>query len=284
VRKTPPWRATRRPARALRPIVVIPIVVALLVGVLSALPDSGPQAADGSAASPGKEPSALDDLPQPVRPAFVPGRPTFLRAGAHATTWAVVRAAAAARAGPNSRARTVGGLETRTPEGTSNIVVVLGNRVDRAGVLWIHVRLPILGEPNTAWVPRNALGGYGTVTTHLVVDLGSLRAILFRRGRAIFGADIGVGKPSWPTPRGEFYVRNKLTGFASPMYGPVAFGTSARSSVLTDWPAGGYVGIHGTDRPDLLPGRVSHGCIRMRNEDILRLSKLMPIGTPITIR
>ena len=44
--------------------------------------------------------------------------------------------------------------------------------------------------------------------------------------------------------------------------------------------AGGFVGIHGTDRPDLLPGRVLHGCIRMRNEDILRLAELLPIGTP----
>jgi lipoprotein-anchoring transpeptidase ErfK/SrfK len=146
------------------------------------------------------------------------------------------------------------------------------------------VRLPVLGDPNTGWIPRNALAGYGTVTTHLVVNLESLRATLFRGGRAVFRADVGVGRFSWPTPRGEFYVRNKLTGFASPMYGPVAFGTSARSSVLTDWPAGGYVGIHGTDRPDLIPGHVSHGCIRMRNEDILRLSKLMPVGTPITIR
>ena len=48
--------------------------------------------------------------------------------------------------------------------------------------------------------------------------------------------------------------------------------------------AGGFVGIHGTDRPDLLPGRVSHGCIRMRNEDILRLAELPPIGTPLSIR
>lgn len=94
----------------------------------------------------------------------------------------------------------------------------------------------------------------------------------------------GLGSSAWPTPRGEFYVRNKLTDFASPMYGSVAFGTSARSADLTDWPAGGYVVIHGTDEPELLPGHVSHGCIRMRNADILRLSKLMPVGTPITIR
>lgn len=175
-------------------------------------------------------------------------------------------------------------LERETPERTTNIALVIGARTDEQGELWIHVRVPVLGELNTGWVPRHALGGYGTVTTRLVIDLGSLEATLFRHGRAIFHADVGVGKPAWPTPRGEFYVRNKLTDFASPMYGPVAFGTSARSAVLTDWPAGGYVGIHGTNQPELLPGRISHGCIRMRNDDILRLSKLMPVGTPITIR
>jgi hypothetical protein len=31
-------------------------------------------------------------------------------------------------------------------------------------------------------------------------------------------------------------------------------GTSARSRVLTDWPAGGFIGIHGTDEPALIPG------------------------------
>jgi hypothetical protein len=41
-----------------------------------------------------------------------------------------------------------------------------------------------------------------------------------------------------------------------------------QSSVLTDWHGGGFVGIHGTDAPQLIPGRVSHGCIRLRNRDI----------------
>ena len=83
---------------------------------------------------------------------------------------------------------------------------------------------------------------------------------------------------------GRFYIRNRLTRYRSPSYGPLAFGTSARSETLTDWPAGGYVGIHGTDRPGLLPGRVSHGCIRMRNRDIVALGRLMAVGTPVTIR
>jgi lipoprotein-anchoring transpeptidase ErfK/SrfK len=100
----------------------------------------------------------------------------------------------------------------------------------------------------------------------------------------VFRADIGVGRARWPTPRGRFYIRNRLTRYRSPTYGPLAFGTSARSTRLTDWPAGGFIGIHGTDRPGLLPGRVSHGCIRMRNRDIVRLGRLMDVGTPLTIR
>ena len=65
---------------------------------------------------------------------------------------------------------------------------------------------------------------------------------------------------------------------------PVAFGLNARSRVLTDWPGGGFIGIHGTNAPELVPGRISHGCIRMRNDAILRLATLMPLGTPVTIR
>ena len=124
----------------------------------------------------------------------------------------------------------------------------------------------------------------GTVRTRLVVDLDGLRATLLRDRRPIFQAPIGVGEAAWPTPTGEFYIRNRLTNYDNPFYGPLAFGTSARSAVLTDWPDGGFVGIHGTNQPELLPGRVSHGCIRMRNEDILELGRLMPIGTPVTVR
>ena len=132
-------------------------------------------------------------------------------------------------------------------------------------------------------MPRAALGGYGTVDTELRVDTSRLTATLLARGRTVFRAPVGIGQARWPTPRGRFYVRDELTKFAGPTYGPVAFGTSARSAVLTDWPAGGFVGIHGTDHPELIPGHISHGCIRMRNADILRLARLMPVGTPLTI-
>lgn len=162
-------------------------------------------------------------------------------------------------------------------------MLVLGRRASPRGGVWIRARLPVLANP-VGWLPRSALGGYGVVRTRLVVDLARLTATLYWDGRPIFRAGVGVGLPRWPTPRGEFYVRDRVSGFDDRFYGPVAFGTSARSRVLTEWPGGGFVGIHGTDRPDTIPGRVSHGCIRLRNPDILRLARLMPVGTPLTIR
>jgi L,D-transpeptidase catalytic domain len=223
-------------------------------------------------------------VPGPVKPAFAPSPPILLHAADELAHWAFVRFAVAARSEPRRGAHVIATLEKRTPERTSNIVLVLARKTDENGRLWVHIRLPVLPNNQTAWIPRSALGGYRAVRTHLVVDLKTLTATLYRNRRKIFRAEVGVGEGAWPTPRGEFYIRNKLAGYSSPMYGPIAFGTSARSDVLTDWPAGGYIGIHGTNRPELLPGRVSHGCIRLRNPDILRLAELMPVGTPLTIR
>lgn len=222
-------------------------------------------------------------LPVGAAPAFsVPG-PRRLAADESKSLFAPLRRTAVARSRPDPAAPVIVRLPTRTPEGTESIVLVLERR-KAAGRLWIRVRLPVLPNNTTGWVPRSALGGYGTVSTHLVVDLDALTATLLRGRRVVFQAPVGVGRPEWPTPTGEFYIRNRLTRFESPFYGPLAFGTSARSDVLTDWPAGGFIGIHGTNAPELLPGRVSHGCVRMRNEDIVRLGKLMPVGTPLTIR
>jgi lipoprotein-anchoring transpeptidase ErfK/SrfK len=226
--------------------------------------------------------AAAEGLPNPERPAFVVGKPRELPRGAASARFAPVVAAVVARRAPNRNARAVAELSRSTPDGTTNIVLVLRARTTRHGQ-WVRVRLPVLPNGETGWVPRQAIGGYRFIHTRLVVDRKRFTATLFSNGRAIFRAAVGVGRPEWPTPRGEFYIRDKLSGFGNPFYGPIAYGTSARSAVLTDWPGGGFVGIHGTNQPELIPGRISHGCIRMRNRDILRLSRLMPVGTPLTV-
>jgi len=44
----------------------------------------------------------------------------------------------------------------------------------------------------------------------------------------------------------------------------------------------GY-GLHGTNRPETVGRAVSHGCVRLRNEDIARLYEKVPVGTPVYI-
>lgn len=188
-----------------------------------------------------------------------------------------------ARTTPSGASRVVGRLTTRTPEGTATLVPVF-RRVERGGALWLEVGIPVLPNGTTGWVPRRATGGYGFVSTRLEISRSRLQAVLYRGTTRVFTAPIGIGQTRWPTPAGRFIIRNKLTKYASATYGPIAFGTSARSAVLTDWPSGGFIGIHGTNQPDLIPGRISHGCIRLRNADILKLERLMPVGTPIVVR
>lgn len=44
----------------------------------------------------------------------------------------------------------------------------------------------------------------------------------------------------------------------------------------------GYA-IHGTNRPETIGRSVSHGCVRLRNEDIAVLYEIVPVGTPVYI-
>jgi lipoprotein-anchoring transpeptidase ErfK/SrfK len=273
--------------RLSRRALIVPLVVLVGVGVgllvaPGAQPSRGSSARGRAVVSTNVQPRQVVALPAPTKGFGIP-RARQLRDGADITKWAPVRRAIDARERPNWSSPVVVPVSTSTPEGTTNLVVADGE-VTRDGVSWVHARLAVLPDERTGWVPRSALGGWTFVDTRAVVDRADLTLTLYRAGQEVFRTPVGIGKPSTPTPTGQFYVRDRLTAYASPEYGPLAFGTSARSPYETDWPAGGFIGIHGTDEPELIPGRVSHGCIRLRNAAILKLGKLMPIGTPVTIR
>jgi len=223
-------------------------------------------------------------LPPAPAPVLKVGRPKMLSGERYVSRWTVVRRPTAAHAAPSASSVVVARLGVSAPEGTPNLLAVLRARTGAGGALWVMVRLPVLPTGTVGWVSRRSLGSYQVVKTHLVVDRRRLQATLYQNGKSVFTAPVGVGTAVAPTPAGDFTIRSKLTRYASPFYGPVAFGTTARSAVLTDWPDGGFIGLHGTNQPGLIPGRISHGCIRMRNEDIVRLSRLMPVGTPLAIR
>ncbi len=173
-------------------------------------------------------------------------------------------------------------LHLSTEDGLPEVYIVLRER-HVAGRTWAEVTLPIKPAGQTGWVPREALDSYEQVTTELVLNRATERIRLYQGGRLVFQAPAGVGAPSSPTPAGRFYIREQFPVRGVPAYGPYAYGTSAYAA-LTDWPGGGVVGLHGTDEPGLVPGRPSHGCIRLHNADILRLSRLVDVGTPLLIQ
>lgn len=197
--------------------------------------------------------------------------------------WAYPTAEIRARAAPSPRAPVVGQLRFFTIDEQAELYVVLSSAHRTSGATWLQVELP--GRPNgqKGWVPRAALGPLNIVRSYLHVDRTHLLATLFREGHAIFSAQVGVGKASTVTPAGHFYVLEKLRTLNAPIYGPYALGTSAYAPTLSEWPGGGVVGIHGTNEPALIPGRPSHGCIRMRDADVSRLWAMIAVGTPIEI-
>jgi hypothetical protein len=224
---------------------------------------------------------------QAQSPVIGPGEPLTANARlsdeATLSRYAYARVGAPIRRAPSTLGARVGRLRFQTEDGFPEPYLLLRTAVDRRGRTWVQLRVP--GRPNgrTGWVVRGALARLHIVRTHLRINRTTLRAVLYRDGKPIWHSAIGVGTPSTPTPAGRYIVRERFRiAKKGGIYGPYAFGTSAYS-ILSDWPRGGVVGVHGTNAPGLIPGRPSHGCVRLRNDAILRLARLMPVGTTIRI-
>jgi hypothetical protein len=187
------------------------------------------------------------------------------------------------RTGPSKRSHAFARLRFYTEDRAPENYLVLRSRVGKNGRVWLQIRVPRRPNGSTGWVPRAAMRRLRTLTTSLEIDKRTLKAHLFKDGIKIWSSRVGIGAPGTPTPSGRFWIRERLDNLGgSAAYGPLAFGTSNYSR-LSDWPGGGVVGIHGTNQPSLIPGRPSHGCVRVPNRKILELDQLMPVGTPVWI-
>jgi lipoprotein-anchoring transpeptidase ErfK/SrfK len=136
------------------------------------------------------------------------------------------------------------------------------------------------------WVPTRALWPSSSVHTRIVVDRRARRLRAYDDGRLRMSVRVAIGAPSSPTPRGRFFLRERVwvTDAARSPYGPLALGLSAFSRYRADWIGGGQVAIHGTDEPALIGRAVSNGCVRLRNAQILRLGRLAGVGTPVLVK
>jgi lipoprotein-anchoring transpeptidase ErfK/SrfK len=190
------------------------------------------------------------------------------------------------RVQPSLKARGAAHLWTNT--GFSNrraVYPVLQHRVLKNGREWLRVRT-IRGRQNVkVWIPRWATR---RVWLHyrVLVDLSSRKAKVYRDGKLAKRFRIVVGAPGTPTPRGHFYVVDRMHLRDSWAHGGWALATSAFSNVLTDFAGGsGEVAMHTRGSLSAPVGTAaSHGCIRFNDPDIRWMAARVPNGTPVWIQ
>ena len=190
---------------------------------------------------------------------------------------AVLRTAHAAHRAPAGGSLQVALVPATTPiTGEQTTLPVIGHATGTGGVQWLEVMLPGRPDGLTGWIARQ---GTRKLTTgwRIMVDLAARRVQVYHDGRTVRAFRAVVGKPSTPTPTGQFFVEETVQMPVGHPGGPYALALSARSNVLQEFEGGpGQIAIHGRD--DLggtLGAAESHGCVCLA-------ARIDP-GTPVKI-
>lgn len=152
------------------------------------------------------------------------------------------------------------------------------------------------GEWLKVWLPKRPNGSQGWVKASdvtldstdykLVVDVPAYTITLYDGDEVVEQFPVGTAQETYPTPPGTYFITDLLQPpDPDTVYGTYAYGLSGYSEVLTSFNGGdGQLGVHGTNKPESIGKQDSHGCVRLRNEDIEVLVPLLKLGTPVEIR
>jgi hypothetical protein len=167
-------------------------------------------------------------------------------------------------------------------------LLVLDSWEDEVGRQWLEVLLPIKPNGATGWIRRDHL-----LLAHspfwIAISTERRLVFVYRSGRLVRSFPAVVGAASTPTPHGLFAIYDEIPQ-APPdgFLGPWALHLTAFSAVLDDYGGGpGRVAMHGRDGASLrdpLGTARSHGCIRIENRHVVWLARVVPNGTPVSIR
>jgi lipoprotein-anchoring transpeptidase ErfK/SrfK len=168
--------------------------------------------------------------------------------------------------------------------GEQTTLPVIARSTGARGLRWLLVMLPGRPDGSTGWISQQ--GTRPVVTPwRIVVDLAARRTRVYDYGRLVRNFQAVVGKPSTPTPTGQFFVEEVLQMAPGEPGGPFALALSARSNALLEFEGGpGQIAIHGRDNlGGTLGTAVSHGCIRVATASIDWLAARIGPGTPVAI-
>ena len=155
---------------------------------------------------------------------------------------------------------------------------------------------------------KQQLAAYAPTGAYIVVDTARNRLYVKRRAAVLLDAVVSTGSgtildhPDQPerrwifdTPRGAFAVQSKLVNpaWVKPDWAfleegrliPANAGERVEAGILGEYAFGfgnGYF-IHGTLYTRMLGRNVTHGCIRLNDDDLRTVNQLAGIGTPLII-
>ena len=137
------------------------------------------------------------------------------------------------------------------------------------------------------WLVRRASAPQSSM--RVVVKLGRRRVELYRDKTLLKEYSVAIGQDDWETPTGTFTVTQmqKNPAWEHPITREV-IPAGDENPLGTRWIGfwqneTAQIGFHGTNQADLIGQAVSHGCIRMVNQDIQTLYEYLEIGTVVEV-
>jgi hypothetical protein len=175
-------------------------------------------------------------------------------------------------------------LESHNPAKQQLNFLVLSAMADADGTGWFEILVPERPNGSKGWVELNDDLEVFSIDERIEVDLSDYELRYYKKGQLRETFEVGVGQDRYPTPVGVFYVWAHVPQpDKEGPYGNLALGLSGFSPVLSDWPGGGRAAVHGTADASDKGAKVSHGCVRVFNEDMRKLRHIR-LGTPVLIR
>ena len=119
----------------------------------------------------------------------------------------------------------------------------------------------------------------------MLVSIPDRKLAVLENGVVLQTFAVSVGAAASPSPIGKFEIVNRL---ANPTYyhAGVVIPAGKQNPLGPRWVGlskQGY-GIHGTSAPGSIGKAASHGCIRLRNRDVVQFATLVNVGDTVEIR
>ena len=148
---------------------------------------------------------------------------------------------------------------------------------------WMIPSLAALITPS-AMAQQTTTNLTARVRRQVVVSVPDRKLVVMENGAVLKVFPVAVGADVTPSPDGDFEIVSRLTD-------PTYYHSGVVIPAGTDNPLGprwvglnkkGY-GIHGTNMPGSIGKAASHGCIRLRNRDIIQFFAMVNVGDTVEI-